>query len=75
MCSVWGIADGGRHVNVSGEIIAYAVLDVLAKTIFGLWLLIQHSRISETNVELGCFWSNGLSSEGRIRIGDDDEGA
>ncbi|KAF2102569.1 family A G protein-coupled receptor-like protein [Rhizodiscina lignyota] len=72
---IWGVADGGRHISVDGEIIAYAVLDILAKPIFGIWLLVTHSRMPETNVELGGFWSQGLASEGRIRIGDDDEGA
>ncbi|KAF2755413.1 family A G protein-coupled receptor-like protein [Pseudovirgaria hyperparasitica] len=72
---VWGIADGARNVSVDGEIIAYAVLDVLAKPIFGLWLLITHAKLAETNVDLsGTFWSNGLSSEGRLRL-DDEDGA
>ena len=60
---------------MDAEIICYAVLDILAKPIFGLWLLLTHSRLPETNIELGGFWSNGLGSEGRIRVGDDDEGA
>lgn len=74
-CSVWGIADGARKVDVDGEIIAYAVLDVLAKPVFGLWLLLTHINLPETNVSLGGFWAHGLSSEGTIRVGDDDEGA
>lgn len=73
--SVWGIADGSRNISVDGEIIAYAVLDVLAKPIFGLWLLLTHMNMPETNIELGGFWANGFSSEGSIRVGDDDEGA
>lgn len=72
---MWGVADGARKVSVDTEIVLYAILDVLAKPIFGLWLLIAHRRIPETNVELGGYWANGLSSEGAIRIGDDDEGA
>lgn len=72
---VWGIADGSRNVSVDGEIIAYAVLDVLAKPIFGLWLLLTHMNMPETNVDLGGFWANGFSGEGSIRVGDDDEGA
>jgi bacteriorhodopsin len=73
--SIWGIADGSRILSVDGEIIAYAVLDVLAKPIFGAWLLLTQSRIPETNIDLGGFWTHGLSSEGRIRVGEDDEGA
>lgn len=72
---IWGIADGSRILSVDGEIIAYAVLDILAKPIFGAWLLLAHSRIPETVIDLGGFWAHGLSSEGRIRVGDDDEGA
>lgn len=73
--SVWGAADGARKVGVDSEIIAYAILDVLAKPVFGAWLLIAHRKIPETNVELGGYWANGLTSEGAIRIGEDDEGA
>ncbi|KAF3767222.1 hypothetical protein M406DRAFT_79672 [Cryphonectria parasitica EP155] len=69
---VWGFADGARKTSVDGEILAYAILDVLAKPIFGLWLLLSHRSVPETNVEIGGWWAHGLSSEGRIRIGDDD---
>lgn len=72
---VWGIADGSRKASVNDEIIAYAVLDVLAKPVFGFWLLISHAKIPETNVEVGGYWTHGLTGEGNIRIGDDDEGA
>jgi bacteriorhodopsin len=72
---IWGIADGSRKMDVDEEIIAYAVLDVLAKPIFGAWLLFTHMSMPETNVEVGGFWSQGLSGEGAIRVGDDDEGA
>ena len=62
-------------MNVDEEIIAYAVLDILAKPVFGAWLLFTHMSMQETNIELGGFWSQGLGGEGAIRIGDDDEGA
>ena len=48
---------------------------MLAKPIFGAWLLFTHISMPETNVEVGGFWSQGLSGEGAIRVGDDDEGA
>lgn len=73
--SVWGIADGSRNMTVDHEIIAYAVLDILAKPIFGAWLLFTHASIPEINFELGGFWSEGLGNQGAIRVGDDDEGA
>jgi len=72
---IWGIADGSRNMTVDQEIIAYAVLDLLAKPVFGAWLLFTHMKMPETNVELGGFWAHGVSSEGSIRVGDDDEGA
>lgn len=70
--SVWGIATLARKTSVDTEILIYAVLDILAGPVFGLWLLISHRAMAETNVELGGYWSQGLSSEGRIRIGDED---
>ncbi|CAD0087867.1 unnamed protein product [Aureobasidium vineae] len=72
---VWGVADGSRKMTVDQEIIAYAVLDLLAKPVFGAWLLFTHQSMPETQVELGGFWTHGVSSEGAIRVGEDDEGA
>jgi bacteriorhodopsin len=71
--SVWGIADGSRRASVNSEIVAYAILDILAKPVFGFWLLVAHRRLAETNVEIGGWWSQGIGAEGRIRL--DDEGA
>lgn len=67
---VWAFGDGSRILSVDGEIIAYAVLDILAKPVFGFWLLIVHARSSATSV--GGFWSHGLASEGALRLEDDD---
>ncbi|KAK4183035.1 putative opsin [Podospora australis] len=69
---VWGIADGAHKTTVDTEIIIYAVLDLLAKPFFGLWLLFSHRAIADTAVDVGGWWSNGLASEGRIRIGEED---
>ncbi|PQE24210.1 putative opsin-1 protein [Rutstroemia sp. NJR-2017a BVV2] len=69
---VWGIGDGARKWSVDGEIIAYAILDVLAKPVFGFWLLFAHSGNAATSID--GWWSHGLGGEGSIRI-DDDEGA
>lgn len=62
-------------MNVDQEIIAYAVLDILAKPLFGAWLLFTHISMPETTIDIGGFWSNGLIGEGGIRVGDDDDGA
>lgn len=71
----WAIAGGTRILNVDGEIIAYAVLDILAKGVFGAWLLFTHKSLPESHVDIGGFWTHGLNSEGTIRIQDDEEGA
>lgn len=63
-------------MNVDAEIITYAVLDVLAKAGFGVWLLACLRRVPETNVDLDGYWSNGMGAgEGTIRLNDDEEGA
>jgi len=71
---IWGIADGSRKASVDAEIIGYAVLDVLAKPVFGFWLLFTHDAMSNT-ASIGGFWSDGLAKEGAIRVGEDDDGA
>ena len=71
--SVWGVADGSRILGVDAEIISYAVLDVLAKPVFGFWLLFTHDSMASTSPSLGGFWSEGWGSQGSIRVGDDDE--
>ncbi|KAF2202593.1 family A G protein-coupled receptor-like protein [Delitschia confertaspora ATCC 74209] len=70
---VWAFGDGARKMSVNAEIITYGVLDILAKVVFGAWLLGTHANMPESNVELGGFWTNGLSREGALRIGDDNE--
>lgn len=68
---VWGLADGARIIDVDGEIIAYAVLDVLAKPVFGFWLLFTHDTMTSDSPSFGGFWAEGFGQEGTIRVGDD----
>ncbi|RYO92338.1 hypothetical protein DL766_010352 [Monosporascus sp. MC13-8B] len=69
---VWGFSQGARIASVDGEIIAYAVLDLLAKPVFGLWLLLSHdSNVVRSTPSLDGFWSEGLLSEGSIRVGEE----
>jgi hypothetical protein len=70
--SIWAVAGGARIISVDSEIIAYAVLDILAKVVFGAWLLLTHAKMPETGIDLGGFWSNGISSDGSLRLNDDD---
>jgi len=69
---IWGVADGSYILNVDAEIVAYAVLDVLAKPVFGFWLLFTHDAMASSSFSLEGFWSHGIASEGGIHIGDDD---
>jgi bacteriorhodopsin len=72
---VWGIMAGTRGVGVDAEIITFAVLDVLAQGVFGAWLIFSWRRVPETRPEVGGFWAHGLSHEGRIRVGEEENGA
>jgi len=66
---VWAIGDGARKWSVDAEIIAYAVLDILVKPVFGFWLLWISATCVTPNLE--GWWSRGLDGEGSIRISDD----
>jgi len=72
---VWAVASGTKRLSVDGEIIAYAILDVLSKGLFGGWLLLTYQKVAESHVSVGGFWTHGLNAEGQIRVGDDEEGA
>ncbi|KAL2118841.1 hypothetical protein VTJ04DRAFT_5800 [Mycothermus thermophilus] len=65
---VWAVAPIAQKTTVDGEIISYLVLDVLAKAVFGLWLLVTNRSIPESNIDLTGYWSQGLSAEGLIRL-------
>lgn len=69
--SIWGVAAGARVISVDGEIIAYAILDILAKPVFGFWLLLTHDSMARTSPSVGGFWAHGLSSEGTLRVSPD----
>lgn len=72
---VWGVAPGARKTSVNSELIAYAVLDVLSKPIFGLWLLFAQRQDRDSGLDVGGYWAHGVGGEGRIRIGEGDDGA
>jgi len=69
---IWGLAEGAELVSVDAEIIGYAILDILAKPVFGFWLLFTHDSMSSTSPSLDGFWSEGWGA-GQLRVGDDDE--
>ena len=58
----WGLSEGSGILDVDQEIAFYAVLDVLAKGVFGLWLLTGHMNTPESAVPLEGFWINGVAT-------------
>jgi len=66
---VWALSEGARKWSVDAEIIAFAVLDILAKPVFGFWLLFAHGKAI---TPLEGFWSHGISREGTLRLDDDE---
>jgi bacteriorhodopsin len=67
---IWAIGVR-RIISVDGEIIAYAIIDILAKGVWGAWLLLTNRRVPETQSEVEGFWAYGFNSEGQIRIEQD----
>lgn len=55
------MSEGVAILSVDQEIGFYAVLDVLAKGVFGLWLLTGHQNIPEAAVPLHGWWINGFA--------------
>jgi bacteriorhodopsin len=41
----WGLSEGGNVTSSDGEAVFYGVLDLLAKPVFGAWILIAHRGI------------------------------
>jgi len=73
---IWTVASStGRRMAVDGEVLAYGILDVLSKGVFGAWLLYTYQRVADSHIVVGGFWTHGLSSEGRLRVGDEEDGA
>jgi bacteriorhodopsin len=52
---------------------AYAILDVLSKSVFGAWLLFAYAKVPDLAEKLGEGWVDGAADEGRIRIEDGEE--
>jgi len=59
---VWILGSGTQRISVNGEIIWFAVLDLLSKGVFGGWLLVSHLRIQEGHVPLTGWWIEGSGS-------------
>jgi len=67
---IWAIGAGGLKISVDSETLSYALLDVCAKPIFGIWLLATHAR-SSTAPTIDGFWNRGINNEGTLRLDTD----
>lgn len=68
----WAISEGRYLITVDQEITFYGILDVLAKPVFGAWLLYayvdsmrrcllsRHIKTPEVNVVMGGVWTSGI---------------
>jgi len=73
---IWGISDLGRRVTPNVEVIAYAVLDISAKAVFGFWFVFAHEKATNAPLHVDGVWSEGFGNrEGLLRVGDRDEDA
>lgn len=71
---IWAASEGTRKLTLNQEVLAYAVLDVLAKPVFGTVLLLAHRRTPDVGLTLDGAFSDGFGTrEGALRVGDDDE--
>jgi len=50
---VWLLSEGLHVMGNGKEIVLYGILDVLAKCVFGFWLLYKHDEISRGILEFG----------------------
>ncbi|KAI1465358.1 bacteriorhodopsin [Daldinia caldariorum] len=48
----WGLSEGGNVIHPDGEAVFYGVLDILAKPVFGLMLILGHRKISSSQLGL-----------------------
>jgi len=59
---VWAISEGRHLIDVDTEVGIFAVLDVLAKPVFGAWLLYAHQKFPEIGVDISEYWVHGANS-------------
>lgn len=69
----WGLSEGGNVTSSDGEAVFYGVLDLLAKPVFGLWILLGHRGIGlerlglyEGRNDLGTHHHSGSRREKHI---------
>jgi len=73
---IWGVSDLGRTLSPNKVTIVYAVLDVLAKPVFGFWLTFGQTKATSSTVQIDGAWTEGFGHrEGLLRVGERDEDA
>lgn len=73
---IWGVSDLGRSLSPNKVTLAYAVLDVLAKPVFGFWLLFSQGKANKSHLNVDGTWTEGFGQrEGLLRVGERDEDA
>lgn len=70
---ITAVSDITRAISPNETIIAYAVLDILAKPALGFWLVLGHDKSNNTQVNLDGVWTEGFGHrEGLLRVGERD---
>ncbi|GAA95136.1 uncharacterized protein L969DRAFT_95897 [Mixia osmundae IAM 14324] len=59
---VWAFAEGTNSITGDTEVLAYAILDIAAKAVFGGWLLLAHENVEETKIQLPNSWVTAPNS-------------
>ncbi|EPS44604.1 hypothetical protein H072_1422 [Dactylellina haptotyla CBS 200.50] len=68
---IWGVSDIGRSLTPDQVAVAYIILDILAKPVFGFWLLFGQNKSNSTHINVEGAWSEGFGHrEGLLRVGD-----
>ncbi|KAH8082750.1 hypothetical protein HD553DRAFT_314133 [Filobasidium floriforme] len=71
---VFGLTEGKGRLSVDTEIILYGILDVLAKVVFGFYLLLAHSHTEGDSVVLSGFFTEPRNAgQGYGAINQDDD--
>lgn len=72
-CRIWIGSVANDSIQQDNAAIAMLVADSVLKLATGGIFALGHSRVPGFAVELDGYWATGLPSEGRIRVGDDEE--
>lgn len=70
---ILAVSDISRGISPNEAVIAFAVLDVLAKPALGFWLVLGHDKSNNAQINVDGVWSEGFGHrEGLLRVGERD---